>query len=121
MTVRRRLFDSIVLSSAFLLIAGAASATGPAEATRRVEATEHHHQHVHVHVHEHGPESEDEDSAEHRAQDLAGTPMRTIEQQTAANAARIQRSTGLRPGTPRTTFAAPGDPGLSGSWSAICG
>ncbi|MFF5292813.1 galactose oxidase-like domain-containing protein [Paractinoplanes globisporus] len=55
------------------------------------------------------------------AEDLAGTPITVIERQTAENAARIQRQTGVRPGTaPRVKAAAvSADPGLSGSWSPV--
>ncbi|MCU7730370.1 DUF1929 domain-containing protein [Actinoplanes sp. KI2] len=53
------------------------------------------------------------------AEDLAGTPMTVIEQQTAANAARIQKVTGVRPGTARLKASVAADPGLSGSWSPV--
>ncbi|KHD73472.1 galactose oxidase [Actinoplanes utahensis] len=44
--------------------------------------------------------------------------MRVIEEQTKANADRIQRATGLRPGvTPNRRIAA--DPGADGAWSAV--
>ncbi|GAA2563891.1 hypothetical protein GCM10010435_40050 [Winogradskya consettensis] len=52
-------------------------------------------------------------------QDLAGTPMRVIEEQSAGNAARIQRETGKRPGTARTKAAVAADPGQAGSWSTV--
>jgi hypothetical protein len=63
-----------------------------------------------------------EDALAHMAEDMAGTPIRVIEQKTAANAARIQRQTGVRPGKARITTkatAAAADPGTSGSWSAV--
>ncbi|MFF5076271.1 galactose oxidase-like domain-containing protein [Actinoplanes sp. NPDC000266] len=53
------------------------------------------------------------------AEDLAGTPMSVIERQTAENAARIQRSTGVRPGTATRKANVAADPGLSGSWGAV--
>ncbi|XVU28604.1 galactose oxidase-like domain-containing protein [Actinoplanes sp. CA-054009] len=52
-------------------------------------------------------------------EDLAGTPMSVIERQTAENAARIQRSTGVRPGTATKKANVAADPGLSGSWSPV--
>ncbi|XVV15752.1 galactose oxidase-like domain-containing protein [Actinoplanes sp. CA-131856] len=69
--------------------------------------------HVDFYVHAH------DDSREHMAEDLAGTPMSVIERQTAENAARIQRSTGVRPGTATRKANVAADPGLSGSWSAV--
>lgn len=55
------------------------------------------------------------------ALDLAGTPISVIEKQTATNAARIQRRTGLRPGTARKTKAAltDADPAQTGQWSPV--
>ncbi len=73
--------------------------------------------HVHDHAHAHAPG----DDAGHLAEDLVGTPMRTVEEQTATNAARIQRETGVRPGTTRSRVAVPADPGVSGSWSPVTG
>ncbi|WP_232234629.1 galactose oxidase-like domain-containing protein [Actinoplanes sp. N902-109] len=70
-------------------------------------------------AHGHAPAGGDE--REHLAEDLAGTPVSTIEQQTTANAARIQRATGLRPGTAARTRAAAADPGQAGAWSAVVG
>lgn len=52
-------------------------------------------------------------------QDLAGTPMSVIEAETAKNAARIQKQTGLRPGTAPQRAALAADPGTSGSWSPV--
>ncbi|GAA2511959.1 galactose oxidase-like domain-containing protein [Winogradskya humida] len=51
-------------------------------------------------------------------QDLAGTPMRIIEEQSAGNAARIQQKTGKRPGT-ASKAAVAADPGQAGSWGAV--
>jgi hypothetical protein len=67
-----------------------------------------------------GAEPQDEEH-EHMALDLAGTPISVIEKQTAANAARIQRRTGLRPGTVRRTDAAlkDVDPAQAGEWSPV--
>lgn len=47
--------------------------------------------------------------------------MRVIEQRTAGNAARIQRSTGVRPGVARAAAkaAVAADPGRSGEWSPV--
>ena len=58
------------------------------------------------------------DDTEHLTQDLAGTPMRIIEEQTKASADRIQRATGHRPGVTRFRAAAP-DPGAAGRWSTV--
>jgi Domain of unknown function (DUF1929)/Ricin-type beta-trefoil lectin domain len=71
-----------------------------------------------VHEHEHG-EGLDEDSREHMEFDLVGTPMSEIERQTGANAARIQKATGRRPGLapPKAKVAA--DPGVAGTWSPV--
>jgi hypothetical protein len=71
--------------------------------------------HVHKHAHEH------DDGREHMAEDLVGTPMRVIEERTAATATRIQRETGVRPGMARTRAAVAADPGQSGSWSPVVG
>lgn len=64
--------------------------------------------------------AEDEEH-EHMALDLAGTPISTIEKQTAANAARVQRRTGLRPGTAMTSKGAlaAADPAQTGEWSPV--
>ncbi|MEV4707906.1 galactose oxidase-like domain-containing protein [Actinoplanes sp. NPDC049316] len=62
---------------------------------------------------------EHDDGHDHMAEDLVGTPMRVIEEQTAKNAARIQSETGRRPGTARTKAAVVADPGQSGSWSPV--
>ncbi|WP_239164166.1 galactose oxidase-like domain-containing protein [Actinoplanes palleronii] len=68
--------------------------------------------------HEHGAQAVD-DSPEHMAEDLVGTPVRVIEEQTAATAARIQRETGLRPGVARSRANVAADPGVSGEWSPV--
>ena len=99
MPVRRSVLASGVLS----LLLVAVNATGSPAAAGDA--------HAHVHAHD--------DNHEHMAQDLVGTPIRVIEQQTAATAARIQRKTGLRPGTTRLKAAVAADPGLSGSWSPV--
>jgi hypothetical protein len=88
------------------------SAADPATA-----ASPHEHPGQAAHVHAH---AEDE-AQEHMAEDLVGTPIRVIEKQTADNAARVQRETGLRPGTTRTKAAVAADPGISGSWSPVIG
>lgn len=65
----------------------------------------------------HGHEHDEE--GEHRREDLVGTPVREIEKRTGENAARIQRETGVRPGTVRVKAAA--DPRVSGAWGAVVG
>jgi len=62
-----------------------------------------------------------DEAHEHMALDLVGTPISTIEQKTAQNAARIQRRTGLRPGSVRKTRAAlaDSDPAQTGEWSPV--
>ncbi|GIF00117.1 galactose oxidase-like domain-containing protein [Paractinoplanes rishiriensis] len=110
MRIRRGLFASAFLSAFFLLGTSAAAAGGGGHLG-------HVHEHAQDHAHVH------DDSAEHLAQDLVGTPMRVIEQQTASTAARIQRETGLRPGTARAPRAAAvaADPALAGVWSSVIG
>ncbi|MFI1989667.1 galactose oxidase-like domain-containing protein [Actinoplanes sp. NPDC020271] len=68
-------------------------------------------------VHEHAGGADD--SLEHLEYDLAGTPMSEIEKQTAANAARIQKATGRRPGLAPFKANAVADPGVSGTWSPV--
>ena len=97
-------FSALVLAGASLPAAGS---PGPPPAATQI--------HEHAHEHEHAPA----DDAEHLAEDLVGTPMRVIEKQTAENADRIQRRTGVRPGTARSGRAVAADPGVSGSWSAV--
>ncbi|MFG1607746.1 galactose oxidase-like domain-containing protein [Actinoplanes sp. NPDC049265] len=58
---------------------------------------------------------------EHAAEDLAGTPMSTIEKRTAENAARIRRATGVSPGEASTLPKIAPEPGRSGAWSAVIG
>jgi hypothetical protein len=79
------------------------------------------HAHAPGDAHAHAPGEDHDDAHAHVVEDMAGTPMRVIEQRTAANASRIQKQTGVRPGTARVTTkaaAAAVDPGTSGSWSA---
>ncbi|MGW4944480.1 galactose oxidase-like domain-containing protein [Actinoplanes sp. NPDC004185] len=111
MRTRRRLIWSFLLS-AVLLFAGSATAAGaPAEPAAEP------HTHTHEHAEEHAHLADD---AEHMAEDLVGTPMREIEQQTAEKAKQIERRTGVRPGTARVTNRAPAaDPGQSGEWSPV--
>ncbi|GLW35515.1 galactose oxidase-like domain-containing protein [Actinoplanes regularis] len=109
MRTRRGLVTSGLLS--VLLLFGT-STTGSAAAN--VE-----HTHADGHVHEHAEGQAHDDSPEHMAQDLVGTPIGVIEQRTAGNAARIQRATGLRPGTARSKASLATDPGQSGSWSPV--
>lgn len=68
---------------------------------------------AHVHLHDH------EDEHEHMLEDMAGTPMSVIEKQTHTNAMRIQRATGVRPGSVRIKANVAADPGQSGSWSPV--
>ncbi|MCO8269017.1 DUF1929 domain-containing protein [Actinoplanes sp. TRM 88003] len=98
---RRRSLSAAGLLCALLVLT--TTTTTPA-------AAEHVHADAHAHAHAH--------DHEHMAQDLAGTPMRVIEERTAASAARIERTTGVRPGT-ATTKRAAADPGQAGSWSAV--
>ncbi len=70
----------------------------------------------------------DDDSAEHAAQDLVGTPISQIEKTTNANADRIAKQTGKRPGraTPEldarngiSVMAVSTDPGVVGKWGSV--
>lgn len=92
-----------LFSVAFLFGASLTAATAPAAPPAVTHA--HHVGHDH--------------DAEHLAEDLVGTPMRVIEQNTTANAQRIQRETGIRPGTTRSRRAVDADPELSGAWSPV--
>ena len=114
MRTRRGVITSVLLSG--LLLTGM-SANDPAGAAGHIHA----HAHEHVHGEAHADAHAHDDGPEHMAQDLVGTPIREIEQQTAANAARIQRETGRRPGTAQTRAAVAADPGQSGSWSPVVG
>jgi hypothetical protein len=108
MHIRRGYLLSCLLSVVLMTTSPAAgSATAAAPEQHREPAA-----HTHGHT--------DDDAAEHMAEDLVGTPIRVIEQETARNAARIQQATGLRPGVARTRAAAvAADPGQSGSWSPV--
>ncbi|MGK5680255.1 galactose oxidase-like domain-containing protein [Actinoplanes sp. URMC 104] len=106
---RRYLIVSGLLSG---LLLSSISGVGAAGAVEQTAAT-HDHDHDHDHADGH------EDSREHMAQDLVGTPISVIEKETAQNAARIQRATGVRPGTARTKVRVAADPGLSGSWGSV--
>ncbi|MCA2219549.1 galactose oxidase-like domain-containing protein [Jidongwangia harbinensis] len=119
MRTRRRLIWSGLVSGVLLFStsATAVGSPGPPEAAPHVHTHEHAHEHAQVAEHAHLAE----DDAEHLAQDLVGTPMRVIEEKTAESARRIQRATGLRPGTARSSAAAAADPGVTGSWSAVTG
>src|SRR6185312_15491724 len=110
MRTRRGLVVSGLLSGLVVLGVSAAGGHGSAAATEKV------HENAHEHVHEHG-EEHDDDGAEHMAEDLVGTSVTQIEKQTAATAKKIQKATGVRPGTSRQKAAVATDPGLSGSWS----
>ncbi|WP_250008739.1 galactose oxidase-like domain-containing protein [Actinoplanes sp. M2I2] len=90
-----------------------ASASASASSSAQVQGDGHAHQHADAHSL--GPD----DEREHMAEDLAGTPMSVIESRTAENASRIQRATGVRPGTSRKKAAAAVDPGIAGSWSSV--
>jgi hypothetical protein len=103
------LFSALLLFGTTSAVDSAAAAGGPG----RAEVGKHVHEDVQAHLPAH------DDGREHAAEDLAGTPMRVIEQQTAANAARIQRETGVRPGSARVRAAVVADPGQAGSWSPV--
>ena len=109
MRIRRGVIASGLLSA--LLVFGA-SAAGPATAGALPTG------HVHAHAEEH---AHDHDDQQHMAEDLVGTPIRVIEQRTGENAARVQRQTGVRPGTARSTARVAADPAQSGSWSPVVG
>jgi hypothetical protein len=67
------------------------------------------------HQHAEGPG----DDRQHMADDLVGTPMSKIEKQTAANADKIEKTTGVRPGVVRQRAKVAADPALSGAWGAV--
>jgi hypothetical protein len=115
MRTRRGLIASGLLSAMFLFGTSGVDSATAAGGGRQAEAGKHVHEHAQEQVHEH------DDGLEHMAEDLAGTPIRVIEERTAENAARIQRATGLRPGTARTRAAVAADPGQSGLWSPVVG
>ncbi|NMO57411.1 DUF1929 domain-containing protein [Actinoplanes sp. TBRC 11911] len=73
-----------------------------------------------AHVHQHGADG-DEDDLEHMKEDLVGTPMSTIEKETAQVATRIGRETGQRPGVPGPTHRGnvADNPAVRGSWSSV--
>jgi hypothetical protein len=120
MRTRRGLIASGLLSALFLFGTSAVDPATAAGQAAQPEAETHVHEHEHGHEHADPHAAGEDDSAEHMAEDLVGTPMRVIEKQTAEKAARIQRQTGLRPGTARTRAAAvAADPGQSGSWSPV--
>jgi hypothetical protein len=123
MRTRRGLIASGLLSALFLFGTSAVDSATAAGGTGQAKAGKHVHEHAQGHVHEHAQEhvQEHDDGREHMAEDLVGTPMRVIEERTVENAARIQRETGLRPGTARTRAAVVADPGQSGSWSPVVG
>src|SRR6185312_11417843 len=65
-----------------------------------------------------------DDGHDHAAEDLADVSIDQIERGTAANAERIFRETGRRPGSAGRRTAATAvsaDPGTSGQWSAVIG
>jgi hypothetical protein len=112
---RRGLIVSAILSTFFLFGTSAVDSATAAGGVRQA--------HVHEHAHEHAaePAHDHEDQRAHLAEDLVGTPIRVIEQQTATNAARVQRETGVRPGTTRFRAKVAADPAVSGSWSPVVG
>jgi hypothetical protein len=116
MRMRRGLITSGLLST-MVLFSAAAIDSADAAGSARPAAGGHVHERAHEHAHAHAQQ----DDREHMAEDLVGTPMRVIEQRTAENAARIQRQTGERPGTARSSAALAADPGQSGSWSPVVG
>lgn len=113
MRTRRGVVASGLLST---LILASAFAIEPASAAVQASTPQ-----AHQHAHPGGnaaAEGHDEDQ-EHMAEDLVGTPMGVIEKQTAANAARIQRETGSRPGTVGGSVKKARDAGISGTWSPV--
>src|SRR5690349_172118 len=67
-------------------------------------------------------ETTTDDGHDHAAEDLADVSVDQIERGTAANAERIFRETGRRPGAAaRRSTAVSADPGASGEWSAVIG
>jgi hypothetical protein len=115
MGTRRTLISSAVLSILLLFGTSVLDSATAAGGAAQAQPAEHVHDHAPQDAHEH------DDEREHMAQDLVGTPIRVIEKQTTENASRIQRQTGLRPGTTRTRAAVVADPGQSGSWSPVVG
>jgi len=113
MRTRHGLIASGLLSALFLFGISGVDSAAAAGGAGQAAAGKHVHELAPKHVDEH------DDGLEHMAEDLVGTPMRVIEARTAANAARIQRETGLRPGIARTRASAVADPGRSGSWSPV--
>jgi galactose oxidase-like protein/ricin-type beta-trefoil lectin protein len=112
MRMRRGVTLTCVLSALILVGTSALDAANAARTPASVQ--EHAHRHAHA--------DPDADLREHMEEDLVGTPIRVIEERTGQNATRIQRETGLRPGTARRTAGlAAADPGQSGSWSAVVG
>jgi hypothetical protein len=103
MRIFRALIAACLLSASSAAAASAAPAAAPP------------HDHA---AHSHAAGSA-EDEAQHRAQDLVGTPLREIEKTTGENAARIERETGNRPGRARLRASADADPGVSGLWSPV--
>jgi hypothetical protein len=113
MRTRRDLIIPGLLSALLLFGTSGLDSDAAAGSAWRADGEMHVRKPAQEHVHEH------DDRHEHMAEDLVGTPMRVIEKRTAENAARIQRETGLRPGTARNRAFAVADPGQSGSWSRI--
>jgi Domain of unknown function (DUF1929)/Ricin-type beta-trefoil lectin domain len=119
MRSRRGVIATGLLTTMVLLGASALDAANAAGRTARQAADGHVHQHAGAQLHEHAP---DDDLREHMEEDLVGTPMREIEEQTEQNATRIQRKTGLRPGTARGgSSLAAADPAEVGAWGAVLG
>jgi hypothetical protein len=113
MRTRRGLIASALLST-FFLFGTSAVDSAAAGGVRHAPAE-------HVHEHAQAPAQDHDDQREHLAEDLVGTPIRVIEQRTGENAARVQRETGVRPGTTRFRAKVATDPAVSGSWSPVVG
>lgn len=111
MRVRRGAVASAALTVLFLIGSAAHDPAAAAHADAHAGAHPENAAHLHAHA--------EDDAREHMEEDLVGTPIRVIEKQTTDNATRIQRETGLRPGTTRTKAAVAADPGQSGSWSSV--
>jgi hypothetical protein len=114
MRTRRALIAGGLLSVLVLFGTSAVDSAAAADGARQTNTD------AAIHPHASQPVDEQAEMREHAAEDLAGTPMSVIEQRTAKNAGRIQRQTGLRPGSVRQRAASvSADPGKSGFWSPV--
>jgi galactose oxidase-like protein/ricin-type beta-trefoil lectin protein len=121
---KRDVVASGLLSTLFLFGTSTTQSASAAGLQEHAATGTHAHAPGHDHDDAHAPGEDHDDALAHMVEDMAGTPMRVIEQKTAASASRIQKRTGVRPGTARLTTKAAAvavDPGTSGSWSAVVG